>query len=71
LNLPPDLNEWARQTALSIRLGQGRDALALPGGEVAGAPPLRSRAAVVWPWLAVALLVSAVVLILRHTDLLT
>jgi type VI secretion system protein ImpK len=71
LNLPPDLNEWARQTALSIRLGQGRDALAPPGGEVAGAPPLRSRAAVVWPWLAVALLVSAVVLILRHTDLLT
>lgn len=67
LNLPTELNEWARQTALSIRLGQGRDALAAPGHEIAGAPPLRSRAAVVWPWLAVTLLASTAFLILYHT----
>jgi type VI secretion system protein ImpK len=67
LNLPTELNEWARQTALSIRLGQGRDALAAPGSEVSGAPPLRSRAAVVWPWLAVTLLASSLFLILYHT----
>jgi type VI secretion system protein ImpK len=67
LNLPTELNEWARQTALSIRLGQGRDALAPPGHEITGAPPLRSRAAVVWPWLAVTLLASTAFLILYHT----
>jgi type VI secretion system protein ImpK len=52
LNLPADLKQWARQTALSIRLGQGRDPLSGPGGEIEGAPPLRSRASVIWPWLA-------------------
>lgn len=67
LNMPTELNEWARQTALSIRLGQGRDALAAPGHEITGAPPLRSRAAVVWPWLAVTLLASTAFLILYHT----
>ncbi len=55
LNLPTDLNQWARQTTLSIRLGQGRDALAAPGNEIHGAPPLRSRASVIWPWLVASL----------------
>jgi type VI secretion system protein ImpK len=55
LHLPRDLNEWAKQTALAIRLGQGRDLLAAPGAEIHGAPPLRSRASVVWPWLAATL----------------
>jgi len=55
LNLPSELAQWARQTALSIRLGQGRETLAAPGGEIRGAPPVRSRASVVWPWLAVTL----------------
>ncbi len=63
LNLPIDLNEWARQTALSIRLGQGRDPLSAPGPEIHGAPPLRSRASVVWPWLAATLSAAAVVLV--------
>jgi type VI secretion system protein ImpK len=66
LNLPTELNEWARQTALSIRLGQGRDALAAPGGEVHGAPPLRSRAAVVWPWLAATLSGATAFLVWYH-----
>ena len=66
LNLPTDLNEWARQTALSIRLGQGRDQLSAPGGEISGAPPLRSRASVVWPWLAAALSAAVTVVIWYH-----
>jgi type VI secretion system protein ImpK len=66
LNLPTDLNEWARQTALAIRLGQGRDALAAPGTEIHGAPPLRSRATVVWPWLAASLSAATAFLIWYH-----
>jgi type VI secretion system protein ImpK len=55
LNLPITVGEWARQTGLSVRLGQGREALSSPGAEIHGAPPLRSRASVVWPWLIVTL----------------
>jgi len=64
LNLPLSLAEWARQTALSVRLGQGRDPLSGPSAEIHGAPPLRSRASVVWPWLATTLSVAAAVLII-------
>jgi type VI secretion system protein ImpK len=63
LNLPISLAEWARQTALSVRLGQGRDALSPPTTEVRGAPPLRSRASVVWPWLATTLAATVAVLL--------
>ena len=49
--LPQDLSTWAKQTALAIRLGQGRPELAEAERELHGAPPLRPRAAVVWPWL--------------------
>jgi type VI secretion system protein ImpK len=49
--LPPDLESWAKQTAMSIRLGQGRPRLAGPSREIHGAPPLLTGAAVVWPWL--------------------
>lgn len=55
LNLPITVGEWARQTGLSVRLGQGREALSGPAAEIHGAPPLRSRASVVWPWLVVTL----------------
>jgi hypothetical protein len=64
LNLPLSLGEWARQKALSVRLGQGREALSGPGAEIHGAPPLRSRACVVWPWLAATLSAAAAALIL-------
>jgi len=63
LNLPFSLAEWAKQTALSVRLGQGRDALSPPIAEIHGAPPLRSRASVVWPWLATTLSAAAAVLL--------
>lgn len=56
-NLPADLDSWARQTALSIRLGQGRPPLSRPGPEVAGAPPVGTKSMVVWPWLLVVMLV--------------
>ncbi len=40
--LPPDLESWSRQTALSIRLGQGLPSLDHAPGEGSGAPPLES-----------------------------
>jgi len=57
-NLPEDLDTWARQAAMSIRLGQGRPPLSRPGPEIAGAPPAQGKSRVVWPWLAVAMLVA-------------
>jgi type VI secretion system protein ImpK len=66
LNLPLELKDWTRQTALSIRLGQGRPPLADPGREIPGAPPLRSRAMVVWPWLTALLLLAIVTVIGYH-----
>ncbi len=49
-NLPPDVESWARQTAMSIRLGQGRPGLAKPTRELGGAEPLTTRAFPVWCW---------------------
>ena len=54
--LPPTLEAWARQASLGIRLGQGRPPLAGPRQEIRGAPPLRTRATVVWSVLAVVVL---------------
>lgn len=66
LNLPTELKDWTRQSALSIRLGQGRPSLSDPGREIEGAPPLRSRAIVIWPWLTALLLAAiGVVVLLR------
>jgi type VI secretion system protein ImpK len=62
LNLPFSLIEWTQRTALSVRLGQGREVLSAPTTEIRGAPPLRSRSSVVWPWLATVLLAAAAVL---------
>ena len=54
--LPPTLDEWARQTAMSIRLGQGRPPLSQPSKEVAGAPPLPSVRPAVAAWSVASLL---------------
>lgn len=60
--LPADLETWAQQISMSIRLGQGRPALSPPGPEIAGAPPLRTKSIVVWPLTtATMLLVSMIV----------
>jgi len=56
--LPPDLDTWAKQASLAIRLGQGRPPLAAPRREIAGAPPLRSKPLVAWSWLAALLLLA-------------
>jgi len=61
LNLPPDLETWARQTALAIRLGQGRPALPAPSRELRGAGPLRMKPMVAWAWLSAAVLLAATV----------
>jgi type VI secretion system protein ImpK len=66
--LPEKLIDWTRATAMSIRLGQGRPALAEPKREVLGAPPLRSRSIVVWPWLTALLLGAAVIVVLYFWD---
>jgi type VI secretion system protein ImpK len=54
--LPPTLEQWSSQVAMSIRLGQGRPPLAAPRRELTGAAPLRTRPLVVWSWLAAAML---------------
>ncbi len=62
-DLPDDLDTWARQTSLSIRLGQGRPALPPPKREIRGAPPLKTRPMVVWSWLTTALLAAGAVVL--------
>jgi type VI secretion system protein ImpK len=49
--LPQNLATWAKQTAMAIRLGQGRPTLAASQRDVNGAPPVKPKNAVVWPWL--------------------
>jgi len=46
--LPPDLLSWTKQTAMAIRLGQGRPPLPRPRREIRGVPPLGRRSLVVW-----------------------
>ncbi len=58
LGLPEDLNVWAKQVSMSIRLGQGRPALKEASREIAGAPPLPSKSRVVWPWLFASILAA-------------
>jgi type VI secretion system protein ImpK len=56
--LPGDIETWAKQASMSIRLGQGRPPLPQPAREVAGAAPLRARGQVVWPWVAALMLLA-------------
>ncbi len=60
--LPPDLESWARQASLAIRLGQGRPELSPPRREIAGAAPLSAKPLVAWSWLAAAMLCACTVL---------
>ncbi|MCA9185278.1 MAG: DotU family type IV/VI secretion system protein [Pirellulaceae bacterium] len=56
--LPTDLETWAKQISMSIRLGQGRPPLPSASHEIGGAPPLRARKLVIWPWAAAVLLLA-------------
>lgn len=46
--LPPDLLSWTRQTAMAIRLGQGRQPLPRPRRDIRGVTPLGRIDLVVW-----------------------
>jgi len=46
--LPPDLASWTKQTALAIRLGEGRAPLPRPRRDVKGVPPLGNPSILVW-----------------------
>ncbi|HEX3726221.1 MAG TPA: DotU family type IV/VI secretion system protein [Pirellulales bacterium] len=56
--LPADLESWAKQTSLAIRLGQGRPALNDGGTPGVGAPPLSGQSQVVWSSLVGAILAA-------------
>ena len=56
--LPPDIDSWAKQATMSIRLGQKRAALSGSRHEIAGAPPLRARPFLVWSWWAACMLAA-------------
>jgi len=56
--LPPELETWLKQAAMTIRLGQGRPALSSRLREIRGASPLRRRAMMVWSWLAAVMLTA-------------
>ena len=57
-NLPPNLDTWARQTALAIRLGQGRPPMTNARQKIAGAPPMLGRSRLIWSWLVVSVLMG-------------
>ncbi len=71
LQLPVELDTWAKQTAASIRLGQGRPQLSPPGREVLGAPPLRPKSRMVWAWFAACVLATVATIYFVHFRLLT
>ncbi len=50
--LPPDLESWAKQTALSIQLGQGRPPMSEESIAIEGAPPLEGPFLLIWSVLA-------------------
>lgn len=56
--LPPDLEAWSKQAALSIRLGQGRAPMMGDKQVVRGAPPRRSLHRMVWSWFWVVVLAA-------------
>jgi type VI secretion system protein ImpK len=71
LALPPDVDAWARQAAMSVRLGQGRPQVSGKRKDLAGAPPLRSRYVALWSGLALAMLLALSALLaflLRTSD---
>ncbi|MEM8669130.1 MAG: DotU family type IV/VI secretion system protein [Planctomycetota bacterium] len=60
--LPEDLDSWAQQTAIGIRLGSGRPIMQQVPRAVGGAPPRARRERAVWPWVFSAIAVSTAIL---------
>jgi type VI secretion system protein ImpK len=48
LQMPADLDTWARQTSMAIQLGQGRPRIPEASRAIEGAPPLRGPFALIW-----------------------
>lgn len=62
--LPPTLESWAKQASAGIRLGQGRSPIEPPRETSQGAPPLASKALLVWSLVAGVVLVAFAAIIL-------
>jgi type VI secretion system protein ImpK len=66
LDLPPDVESWAKQASMAVRLGQGRPSIRGEVRELQGAPPLQARYLVLWSGLALTMLLAASLLVFRH-----
>lgn len=60
--LPPDLETWARQTALAIQLGQGRPPISEASVAGEGAPPLDGPGRLIWSAFAAAVVAAFTVI---------
>jgi type VI secretion system protein ImpK len=66
LGLPPDVESWARQASMAIRLGQGRPQITGKKREIAGAPPLRARYVALWTTLAFVMAATVLIVMLLY-----
>jgi type VI secretion system protein ImpK len=66
LDLPPDVESWAKQAAMAVRLGQGRPSIRGQMRELRGAPPLQARYLTLWSGLALLMLLACALLALRY-----
>jgi type VI secretion system protein ImpK len=66
LGLPPDVEAWARQAAMAIRLGQGRPNITGKKRDLSGAPPLRGRYVALWTSLAFAMAATVLAVMLLY-----
>jgi type VI secretion system protein ImpK len=48
LQLPVNLDTWAKQTAMAIQLGQGRPSISIAQEPIQGAPPLEGPTMLIW-----------------------
>jgi type VI secretion system protein ImpK len=48
LDLPPDLETWAKQTAMVIQLGRGRPGISESNVPILGAPPMDGPFVLIW-----------------------
>ncbi len=65
--LPPDLESWAKQTSMAIRLGQGRPPISDASVPIEGAPPLEGPATLIWSAFFGMVLVVLLILIAGYT----
>lgn len=63
LQLPPNLDTWARQTSMAIQLRQGRPQISETSTLIEGAPPLDGAFSLIWASLAAVILTVVTVLL--------